>query len=404
MNRDPGAAGGASGAGEAPPQGGAGGAPPPQGGAGQAAQGVGWGAPPPPRGLIDRLAARLQRWSVTRQNAHGTDYATLHHRPKRAAGIGAWSEPTLAPPPMAVAMQGPVMAEDDFTFETLKLYARTMPGVRLVLSTWRDTPAALLAPIERLGVEVVLSDKPAVAGMFNVNLQIASASAGVRRAVEGGAEWVLKTRVDQRLYAPNAMAFLHAMATAFPVAPAFAAAAGGRQRARILCVGQGSMKYAPYHPTDQTVFGAAEDMLAYWTPPLRAEGWPAGWPQDAAGAFLSVPVGEFCRRAVAECYFASQFLERMGRPLDWSLADSWAAYRDQFLFVDYAGTDFFWVKGQLYSQREHSTRYDAVTNREEMLFRDWMLLWSGALDPAAAAAHEAAALAGAFNAPLPAPA
>lgn len=350
------------------------------------------------RGVVDRLAARLQRWSITRQNAEGRDFATIHHRPKRAAQVGTWPEPALALPPMAVAMQGPVMAEDDFTLETLALYRRSMPGVRLILSTWRDTAPALLAPIERLGVEIVLNDKPAAAGMFNVNLQIASAAAGVRRAVEGGAEWVLKTRVDQRLYAPNALAFLHAMATAFPVAP------GLGQRARIVGVGQGSMKYAPYHVTDQTVFGAAEDMLAYWTPPLRLETWPEGWPGDAAGAFLTVPVGEFCRRAVAECYFASRFLERIGRPLDWSLADSWAAYRDHFLFVDYAGTDFYWVKGQTYSQREHSTRYDAITNREEMLFRDWMLLWSGRLDPAVAAAYEAAAYGGAFNAPIPAPA
>lgn len=349
------------------------------------------------RSLLDRIAGRLQRWSIARQNAEGPDYATLHHRPRLAAQVGTWSEPALALPPMAVAMQGPVMA-DGSTRQTLALYARTMPGVRLILSTWKDTSPALLDPIARLGVEVVLNDKPDFPGMFNVNMQIVSAAAAVRRAVEGGAEWVLKTRVDQRLYAPDALAFLHAMATAFP------AAEGTGQRARIIGVGQGSMKYAPYHVTDQTVFGAAEDMLAYWTPPLRLEDWPEGWPRDAGEAFRAIPMGELCRRAAAECYFASRFLARLGRPLDWSLADSWAAYRDHFCFVDYAGTDFFWIKGQTFSQREHSTRYDAITNRAEMLFRDWMLLWSGRLDPRTAAVHEAAAFGGAFNAALPAPA
>lgn len=352
---------------------------------------------PDRRSLAERLVARLQRWTVSRDNAAGRAFATIHHRPKRAADIGVWSEPAIALPPTAVAMQGPVAAEDAFTLETLKLYARTMPGVRLILSTWRDTPAALLAPIERLGVEVVLNDKPANPGMFNVNMQIVSAAAGVRRAVEGGAGWVLKTRTDQRLYAPNALAFLHTVASVFPVA------GGTRQRSRIVGVGQGSLKYAPYHVTDQTVFGQAEDMLLYWTPPQREEDWPEGWGRSAAEAFHTAPIGEFCRRAVAECYFASRFLERLGRPLDWTLPDSWAAFRDHFCFVDFATSDFYWVKAQTYSQREFSTRYDVISNREEMLFREWMLLYSGRLDPAVAARYEAAVYATRFNAPVPPP-
>jgi len=342
------------------------------------------------RSLADRVFERIMRQAVARENATGGAFMTVHTRPRRAAEIGTWPEPGIAPARTAVVMQGPISTEHDFTLETLRLYVRHMPGTQLILSTWVGTDAALLAPIIDLGVTVVLSEKPEVAGMFNVNMQITSAAAGMRRAVSDGADWIMKTRTDQRLYAPDALAFLITLAQTFPVGGN--AAQTSRQKHRIIGVGLGSLKFAPYHVTDQTVFGAAEDMLAYWTPPLRETGPPSGWPTDSLGIFNTVPVGESCRHGTPEAYLASQFLLRMGRPLAWTLVDSWAAYRDHFCFADLSTTDFYWMKGQVYSHREHSIAYDAVTNRTEFGFRDWLLLHGGQYRPEDAWRYEAALL------------
>ncbi len=346
-------------------------------------------------GIADRIVSRIQRWTVRRDIAAGQWFSTLHQRPKRAAQFGTWPEPDIALPPMAVVMQGPIATQDDFTLETLKLYTRTLPSCRLILSTWEDCDPALLAPIAALGVGIVLSAKPANPGMFNVNMQIVSAAAGVRRAVGAGAQWVLKTRTDQRLHDPNVMAFLLGLARTFPVGGATA------QRSRIIGVGQGSLKFAPYHVTDQTVFGHADDMLLYWTPPLREDSFPAHWPRTAAEVFAQAPIGEECRLAAPESYLASRFLERIGRPPDWTMADSWAAYRDHFCFADYAATDFYWVKGQSYSLREIITRYDMVSNRHEMCFREWLLLYSGLLPCEAANRYQDAVFATRHNDPVP---
>lgn len=336
----------------------------------------------PRRRLVDRLFDRFSRRAVAWENDRGTSFLTLHRRPRRAAEIGTWPQPGIEPARAAVVIQGPIATEHDFTLETCRLYTRLMPGAHLILTTWADTAPALLAPFADLGVTVVLSEKPAYAGPFNVNMQITTAAAGVRRAVEDGAQWVMKTRTDQRLYAPDALAFLVALAEAFPVA------GGTAQRRRIVGVGLGSLKFAPYHPTDQTVFGDAQDMLAYWTPPLRERDSQEGLQTDAATLFASMPVGELCRRAAAESYLASRFLTRMGRSLDWTLEDTWAAYRDHFCFADIAATDFYWVKGQTYSQREHSVSYAALTNRTEFGFRDWLLLHGGHYAPADARPYE----------------
>lgn len=332
--------------------------------------------------LTDRIVRKFLRWAVDRENDRGRSFLTVHNRPRTAGEIGTWPEPAIAPARSAVVMQGPVYAKDDFTLETLRLYVRQMPGTHLILSTWEDTDSTVLKPIRDLGVTVVLSEKPAFAGPFNVNMQIVSASAGVNRAVSDGADWIMKTRTDQRLYAPDVMPFLIALAQAFPV--------GGKtaQKYRIIGVGLGSLKFAPHHVTDQTVFGSADDMLAYWTPPLRQPDENEAVRGDAAFLFANEPVGELCRTAVAEAYLTSQFLLRLGRPVDWTLVDTWAAYRDHFCFADMSATDFYWVKGQTHSQREHTVVYDVMSNRTEMSFRDWLLLYRGHYRPEDAKRYE----------------
>ena len=343
-----------------------------------------------PESIMDRLARRLLIGEIRFANKRSRQFTTYHERPKFARHIGTWVDPDTPQENVAIAMQGPVMADDDFTLETLKLYARRAPRCRLILSTWSDTSPSLLAQIASLGVEIVFSEKPAQAGLFNVNMQLVGAAIGVRRAAERGAEWILKTRTDQRLYEPNALSFLVAVAKSFPPG------SSANQRHRIVGVGFGTLKFAPYHVTDQTVFGHADDMLTYWTPPLRDTRPPTHWPTAQSELFAKVPIGELCRFGAAESYIASEFLHKMGRPLTWTLEDTWAAYRDCFCFVDAAATGFFWAKGQSYSLREHVNGYDIVSNRLEVGFREWMLLYSGALPVEAARRYEAT-LATCFN-------
>jgi len=66
-------------------------------------------------------------------------------------------------------------------------------------------------------INVVLSKKPDYPGVSNVNFQIVSSSTGIVKAKELGAEYCLKTRTDQRMYAPNIKEFLINLLKTFPV-------------------------------------------------------------------------------------------------------------------------------------------------------------------------------------------
>ena len=336
--------------------------------------------------IVQSLILRAARWlffrSLRMMNSVGDSFVTYHSRPKSTVSLSSNVASKRYADKTAVVMQGPVAEQDEFTLNTLRRYAREDPNCQLVLSTWADTPESILDPIADVGAEIVLSEKPENPALFNVNMQLTTAAAGVKRAVEGGADWILKTRTDQRLYSPNFMCFLISLANTFPLNGVIG------QRHRIIGVGPGSLIFAPYHVTDQTIFGHADDMLKYWTPPLREASKADTWGKDSLQVHLTVPRGENCRYACAESYFASQFLAQIGRPLAWTIEDSLAAMRDHFCFADPAMTDLFWQKGQLYSFRECLYEYSPLPNRQEMTFADWLQLYTGQTLPEAVQPQE----------------
>jgi hypothetical protein len=324
------------------------------------------------------IEQRAFRFLLQRFNTESKDHYTYRARPKAASGVGLWSDPETAVDGFAVMMQGPVCEQDQFTLETLRIYRKLMPTAKLIVSTWEDTPASMLAPIRKEGVDVVLSRKPQYPGILNINMQLESAKAGINHAIAGGAKWVVKTRTDQRMLAPNLPAYLVALARTFPVKGDWP------QRHRIFGLGMGTLKYGLYHLTDQTVFGWAEDMLQYWSPPYREDQPRPEWPTDPAQRFATVAVGELYPEAAPETYFAAQYLTRIGRTLDWTIADSWAAFRDHFGVADLASTDFYWIKNQASTFLEDDRRYASIDNRLTLDFKEWLLLYAGALGPEAA--------------------
>lgn len=312
--------------------------------------------------LPSKFWEKWYRFGMRVTNRQGDLFVTHHTRPLVAREVGTWSDPVDSPPAFAIVMQGPIAVANQFTHETLRIYSKHMPSVRLILSTWQDTDPKLVDRICALGVDVVLNARPVDPGHLNINMQIVSAAAGMQRAASTGAEWVLKTRTDQRLYAPNLPEFLVALARAFPVATAF------QQRYRIIGLGRGTLKYGLYSFTDQTVFGHLDDMLKYWSPPLRStEQLPEG---------SHIRLSEICRHLSPESYFASQFLSNIGREQLWTLADSWAAMANHFCIADPGTTDFFWPK---YTKiMEYDRRYHAIDTLFELDFREWLILYSAA--------------------------
>ncbi len=109
---------------------------------------------------------------------------------------------------VAIILQGPVTIQDHFTLNTVKMYKQFYKNVNVIVSTWADAPEEEVAALHAAGATVILNEYPAENYEGNLNMQLTSSLAGVRKAKELGLSYACKTRTDQRYYNPCALSLL----------------------------------------------------------------------------------------------------------------------------------------------------------------------------------------------------
>ncbi len=278
-------------------------------------------------------------------------FFTFHVRPIYAKDIDDSADPLVNPPSCAIVMQGPVLKTYDFTLETVRMYKKLFPCATVIVSTWRDEDVRGLALLKAEGADIVLNDKPAHSGPYNVNFQLTSAMGGLRRAKELGCAYALKTRTDHRIYNKNIFETMTNMLEYF------APSERSGQRKRILFT-HGGNKYQPYMTPDVFAFGDTDDMLEYWSAPLVSKSNP--YP-------LFLP----------EMYLTTTFLKKKGWPMLWDVNHWWDVYRECFLAIDWHDVELYWYKYRRfreYMDRKHYHR--TIPNMDQMSFYDWFNIYT----------------------------
>lgn len=285
-------------------------------------------------------------------------------RPVRAFDHGLVADGVL-PEGITIVMQGPILLESDFTLESLRLYTRMFPGVRLVLSTWDSDPVEAIAKLLP-DVHIVQNRRPDNPGPSNINMQIVSAREGIRFACEAlHSRFVLKTRTDMRLYNPNALLDMLALLDQFPCKSA------DPQRARLVVISD-VVKYMHYAVPDKTMFGSASDMWTYWSLPLD---------ERPAGAVPSQPtMRTYAQQRPAEVYLLRQYLQRVGWQEDGTLEDHFRVLRDLFVVYDRSAADLYWPK-YAHQLEFRFKQYGHNQMLEEFGFNDWLRLQSARYRP-----------------------
>jgi hypothetical protein len=160
----------------------------------------------------------------------------------------------------AIVMQGPVLFERDFTYESLARYRKIYPRIMLVLSTWEGTVSKFFKKrLEAIEVIVVENKKPEDAGPSNVMMQLASTNGGLA-IVKGipNIKYVLKTRTDQRFLLPDFIVYMKNMLGQYPPA-------GNEVKCRIAFLGGlNSLLLFPFRVTDFMTFGDIDDICNFY--------------------------------------------------------------------------------------------------------------------------------------------
>ncbi len=279
-------------------------------------------------------------------------FFTYHSRPKRAEDFKTMPFELSTYPKTAIILQGPIAKADDFTLETVKMYKKSFPHTHIIVSTWEDENMGDIDALEKAGATVVRNKKPPFNGPSNVNFQLASTKGGIEEAKNLGATHIIKSRTDQRMYGTNLMPYLMSLVEKFPVAPGF------KQKQRIVLSSFGVCKYAPYYFSDLFMFGHIDDMSAYWNIDYVSK--------DVKKEFFN-----------PEVHLATWFLEKTGRKLEWTIADSWKAYAEQTIVIDHTTLDLYWLKYDRWlvdRRRNYSETPELLQGA--LSFHEWFVLYS----------------------------
>jgi hypothetical protein len=234
----------------------------------------------------------------------------------------------------AIVVQGPLVA--GITPRVLRAMSAVYPHDLIVVSTWDDSDPALLDEVRTLADDVVSSPVPSPAGIQNRNCQIVSTRTGIRRAVERGAQTILKTRTDLAVLRHDV--FGDARWWLERVGSDRAREAG--LRGRLLVPSSFTRKYFLYHPSDLVMLGSASDLEAFWAAPLDPRTGHLLSPDwlDAPLSWVNMQGNP------TESYLGLAFCRTIGRATAGTLRDSWAFLRDLFAVVDNDWLEILWYK------------------------------------------------------------
>lgn len=263
---------------------------------------------------------------------------------------------------LTIVMQGPIMYKYDFTLETIKIYLKTFPNCPIILSTWDTENLEYLKKFENLGVSVLKNSIPEINGLWNVNYQIKSTISGLQKAKANGAEYVIKTRTDQRFYETNIKEYLFNLLEMFPLEK------GICQNKRLITLSMNTFKYRLYDISDMFLFGYIDDVIKYWDTPYETREIFPSW----------TTLLEYCKLLPSEIGFCVKYIEKIGHKCEFSLRDSWECYRKYFCVIDASSLRLYWPK---YTTNAFRWRNFIGENEllEELTFKEWLSLYQNNL-------------------------
>ena len=160
----------------------------------------------------------------------------------------------------AIIMQGPVSTKENFTVETVKYYKRCYPGVTVIVSTWTGSDMTAKAEAEKLGAIWIENKPPEVRGAGNINMQLDSSLAGMKKAKSLGCQYAMKTRTDQRIYANDVLQYFRNLQEMFPSGDS------NIMPQRLVYISRAaSYRYIPFSLVDFVVFGETDEMVKLYS-------------------------------------------------------------------------------------------------------------------------------------------
>lgn len=275
----------------------------------------------------------------------------------------------------AIVMQGPLCKKDNMTVNSIKFYKKTYPLAKIIVSTWKDETEEDISEIAELGAVVVKSEKPPHSGIMNVNYQLTSSLAGVKKAKELGCEFAVKTRTDQRICKPY---IFDSMLSALKLFPG-----GEGQKGRLVTLGvcSGGM-FIPYHTCDFLYLGYTDDLINVFSASLDHRDYKEMPPNEnlkktrRENSAMMYPPEIYILK-----HYCKNFLKLSGED---TVKEHWNVTKNYLICYGMNDVDLMWNKyDRLYNLNFHSSIYFNGKDSSKYLFTmcfdffNWFNLYVG---------------------------
>jgi hypothetical protein len=268
-----------------------------------------------------------------------------------------------------IVFQGPVF--DEFTIETIQLYRKSYPELKIIVSTWKGLSSSATLRLRELKVDVILSDD-VEHSYDNQNRMIHSSLAGLRLAKLYAKDcFVIKQRCDQRLTQHGWLSYIESLILTFP------SNNWGASRYRIGSLSSCSGKLRPFMLGDQFQFGHIDDMIMLWDVPFIENGIQELFNYFGFSGYLKNGFG-----IKADNYLLGHYIKKNNKKLDFSLTDSIQFWSEKGIVADAHSVGFFWARKELskklevvYDNNPFNGSLSNNSGSSPMTFSNWLQIY-----------------------------
>lgn len=290
-----------------------------------------------------------------------TDFITFNLRPKKAVNYNFIAPKKINQKELGIIIQGPTKNNEDFIYETIKIYKKNFYGATIVLSTWGDSNKQFLKKLKKLNINLVISNyKENMFQGFDYQIQTTSSAINF---LKKKTKYILKTRTDCRIYSPNCYSYLLNLIKTFPLKKKIK-----NQKQRIVFSSLITPKFRVYGATDILVFGRNSDLDNYFSKEFFHESNK----KYNLGKFPNTFDGTL---VIGEIMLCARYLIKKNINLKWSLNHWCEVLRDYFIIADHNEIDLFWKKYSYENEGRFTLNYKNLTRRI-ITFGDWLNIYN----------------------------
>lgn len=273
---------------------------------------------------------------------------------------------------VAILLQGPIIFEDNFTEETIKIYKKNFPRAIIILSTWEDHKEKIYKNFSNLGIFLIFNKKPKFSGPkidkftnSNINYQITSTKSGISLAKKHRVKYILKTRTDFRLYSNNCLNYLLNLLKIFP-------SENNLQKCRIIGTNF-TLKYRMYGLSDTLLFGNINDINKYFDHYSILE-TDCVFDNFFKISFLKKNKKLIdLKKFVPEVFLFTNYLNKINVKILWTLKNYHYLISKYFIVIDNSHIDLFWNKYNKEDEYREKSYYESKFDK--INFSDWLDLY-----------------------------